>query len=83
VFRYDIATDALTEIAHSNPIFFDPTIASPDFLTNDEEASGIIDAEDILGPGWLLVDEQNHKVSADPELVEGGQYMAIFDPGGK
>jgi hypothetical protein len=80
IWRYDIATDALVEIARENPALFDPTIMSPTFLTNDEEASGIIDASDVLGPGWLLVDVQNHKVSAEPELVEGGQYLAIYDP---
>lgn len=83
VWRYTIATDALTEIAHANPLFFDP-LGQPSnaasFQTNDEEASGIIDASAILGPGWLLVDVQNHKVSTDAELVEGGQYLAIFDP---
>jgi hypothetical protein len=79
VWRYDVAADSLTEIAHANPALFDPTMTAT-FVTNDEEASGIIDASDVLGPGWLLLDEQNHKASSDPELVEGGQYMAIYDP---
>jgi hypothetical protein len=85
VWRYTIATDALTEIARTNPVFFDPTLQPSNaatFQTNDEEASGIIDARDILGPGWLLVDVQNHRASTDTELAEGGQYLAIFDPAG-
>jgi len=49
--------------------------------TQDEESSGIIDASDILGRGWFLLDVQAHKLSADPELVEGGQLLALFvDP---
>jgi hypothetical protein len=78
VWRYDIASDSLTTIAQCNPDLFTP--GSPNFLTNDEEASGIVDAADILGPGWFLVDVQSHKASADPELVEGGQLLAFFDP---
>jgi hypothetical protein len=77
VWRYDIATDVLTLVAQHNPVFFDP--ASATFLTNDEEASGIIDASDILGPGWFLLDVQAHFAIAG-ELVQGGQLLAMFDP---
>ena len=49
------------------------------FLTQDEEASGVIDASDLLGDGWFLVDVQAH-YATDAELVEGGQYLALFDP---
>lgn len=41
------------------------------------ETSGIIDAEDILGPGWWLFDVQAHYNLADPELVQGGQLLAV------
>jgi len=81
VWRYTIATDTLTLIAKANPDLFVP--GAPKFLTQDEEASGIIDASDILGGGWFLVDLQAHKVSTDAELVEGGQLLAIFDPAAK
>ena len=30
------------------------------FLTTDEESSGIIDMHDKLGPGWYLADVQSH-----------------------
>ncbi len=80
VFRYDIATDALTPVLQADPALFDNTIASPTFLTIDEEASGIIDAADLLGPGWFLTAFQAHKSSSDPELFEGGQLMAFYDP---
>jgi len=80
--RYDIATNALTEIARYNPIAFTP--GAPLFLTQDEEASGIIDASDLLGQGWFLGVSQAHKAPvSDPTLVEGGQLFAIFDPASK
>ena len=51
------------------------------FIIQDEESSGIIDARHILGDGWFLLDVQVHKTSSDPELVEGGQLLAMFiDP---
>jgi hypothetical protein len=78
VWRYTIATDNLTEIAAHDPARF--STGAPGFLTNDEEASGIIDATAILGAGWFLVDVQAHYPIAG-ELAEGGQYLAIFDPG--
>jgi hypothetical protein len=77
VWRYDIATDTLTLVAQHNPVFFAP--ASSSFLTNDEESSGIIDASNILGPGWFLLDVQAH-YSIAGELVQGGQLLAMFDP---
>jgi hypothetical protein len=80
VLRYDIASDTLTPVLQADPALFDNTIASPTFLTIDEEASGIIDASDLLGPGWFLTAFQAHKSSADPELFEGGQLLAFYDP---
>lgn len=79
VWRYTVATDNLTMIAQHNLALFTP--GATGFLTQDEEASGIIDAADILGNGWLLVDVQAH-YATDTELVEGGQLLAIFDPAG-
>jgi hypothetical protein len=82
VWLYDVASRQLVQVAAHNPKFFDPSIpANPDFITQDEESSGIIDAGDILGRGWFLLDVQSHKLSSDPELVEGGQLLAMFvDP---
>jgi hypothetical protein len=77
VWRYTIATDTLTQIAQHNPALF--TSGTPGFLTQDEESSGIVDASDILGPGWFLLDVQGH-YATDSELVEGGQLMALYDP---
>jgi hypothetical protein len=82
VWMYSIAKGTLTQIAAHNPKFFDASIPSnPDFLTQDEESSGLIDAEDVLGKGWFLLDVQVHKANADPELVEHGQLLALYvDP---
>lgn len=82
VWAYQISTGEFVEVAHHNPKFFDPAQAgTPDFITQDEETSGIIDAALILGPSWFLLDVQAHKVSTDTELVEGGQLLAVFiDP---
>ena len=77
VYRYTIATDQLTMIAQHNPDLFNP--GALHFLTQDEESSGIIDASDVIGPGWFLLDVQAH-YATDAELVEGGQLLALFDP---
>ena len=79
VYRYDIASDTLTVIAQHDPALFTPGAAG--FLTRDEEASGVVDASDVLGNGWFLIDVQAHYNAGNSELVEGGQFMAIYDPG--
>jgi hypothetical protein len=84
IWLYQIATGEFIQVAQHNPKFFDPTLLNnSSFITQDEESSGIIDASDILGDGWFLLDVQVHKVNtADAELVEGGQLLAMFvDPG--
>ena len=78
IWRYDIATDVLTLIAQHNPAFFDPV--SSTFITSDEESSGIVNASDVLGPGWFLLNVQVHKSNPDAELVQEGQFLALFDP---
>ena len=91
IWLYQIETGEFVQVAQHNPKFFDPTILNnSDFITQDEESSGIIDASDVLGDGWFLVDVQAHLVVnplIDPELVEGGQLLAMYiDPkigGGK
>ena len=81
IWLYAIDTRQFIQVAAHNPRFFDPDSKKPEFITNDEESSGIIDAAHILGDGWFLLDVQAHKVSTDPELVEGGQLLALWvDP---
>ena len=77
IWQYDIASDTLTEVAHFDPDRFAP--GGSKFLTIDEETSGIIDAEEIIGKGWYLLDVQAHYALADP-LVEGGQLLALYVP---
>jgi hypothetical protein len=81
IWRYTIATDTLQPVARHDPERF--TSTGSGFLTNDEESSGIIDASDILGDGWFLFDVQAPYNIGDPELVAGGQLLAIHSPGGR
>ncbi len=76
IWKYNIATDSLTNVATHNPAFFTPGM--PGFLTNNEEASGVIEAP-FLGEGWYLMNVQAHYGIAG-ELVEGGQLLAIYIP---
>ncbi len=84
IWQYDIATDTLTQLAkHDAARFGDVvggaiTTATAPF-TNDEETSGIIDVQDILGPGWSLLVDQAHYPTTT-ELVEGGQLLALYNP---
>ncbi|BAZ33978.1 5'-nucleotidase/2',3'-cyclic phosphodiesterase (plasmid) [Cylindrospermum sp. NIES-4074] len=77
IWQYDIATDTLTQIAQHDPSRF--LSGGANFLTQDEESSGIIDAQDILGAGWFLLDVQAH-YGISGEVVEGGQLLAFFNP---
>jgi hypothetical protein len=70
--QYDIATDALTTVAYHDSLRF--LLGGANFLTQDEEASGIIDVQDILGKGKFLVDVQAH-YATNPTVVEGGQLL--------
>ncbi len=92
--QYDIATDRLTQLAQFDPDRFGNIVpgvggAAPTIIpatapfNNDEESSGMLDVQDILGAGWFLSDAQAHySISATtrPGLVEGGQLLAIFNP---
>ena len=85
IWRYTIATDTLQAVARHDPERFESGRAG--FLTNDEESSGIIDASDILGEGWFLLDVQAPynivDPELDPELVAGGQLLALHVPPGR
>jgi hypothetical protein len=74
---YDLRTGTLTTIAEHDPNRFLPD--APDFLTRDEESSGIIDVSDILGEGVYLINVQAH-YATDVETVQGGQLMAMYYP---
>lgn len=90
IVAYRLSDGALGEVATFDPALFDP--ASPTFLTNDEESSGIVDAS-LVGyrRGTFLFDAQVHTgagLPADPnpaadnpgtvdELVERGQLLRL------
>ena len=78
VWLYGIDSGHLVQVAVHNEKFFKPGAAN--FLTQDEESSGVIDASEILGDGWFLLDVQAHQniASTDPELVERGQLLALY-----
>lgn len=79
VWQYTIATDSLVEIAlHDSSRFL---MGGANFLTEDEESSGIIDAQSILGPGmFLLVNQSHFEDTVHPGIVQGGQLLALYNP---
>ncbi|MBY0425654.1 MAG: hypothetical protein K2Q22_08470, partial [Cytophagales bacterium] len=79
VYQYNIASDKLKALGQHNPSLFTGGTTNPSFITQDEEASGPIDMENILGKGWFLVVDQIHNKVAG-EQVEGGQILAFFNP---
>jgi secreted PhoX family phosphatase len=81
IWRYSIATGKLEIVAQHDPARFLP--GGPGFLTIDEESSGIIPLDDILGESWYLFDVQAHYNAGDAELVEGGQLLLMHFPPGQ
>ena len=83
IWVYGIESKALVEVAYHNPVFFEPVYGLPQFLTQDEESSGIVDASSVLGTGWFLAVVQAHRsiAASTPALVEDGQLLALYvDP---
>ncbi|MEO6302086.1 MAG: choice-of-anchor D domain-containing protein [Bacteroidia bacterium] len=77
IFEYNANTDALTTFAQHDATRF--ITGGPNFLTQDEETSGILDVQNILGAGMFLVVCQAHYAIAG-EAVEGGQLLAFYNP---
>jgi len=79
VWMYDTTNKNFVEVAIHDAARF--AAGSVSFLTQDEETSGVIPAFDLIGPGWYLLDDQAHYPFGDPEIVEGGQLLALYvDP---
>jgi hypothetical protein len=79
IWEYDPGTDSLTLLAQHDPDRF--LLGGSNFLTQDEESSGIIDVTDILGSAGqnaFLLDVQAHFNAGDPELVQGGQLLVMY-----
>ncbi|MEY5049049.1 MAG: putative phytase [Bacteroidota bacterium] len=80
IWQYSINGDSIKVIAKHDPARYgDIGIAATAPFNQDEESSGIIDMEEILGPGNFLFVDQNH-YSIPGELVEGGQMLKLFNP---
>ena len=79
VWQYDPATDVMTQIAvHDANRFLS---GGSNFLTQDEESSGVIDVSSIFGNAGenvYLMDVQAH-YGIPGELVEGGQLLIVHD----
>ncbi|MDP1801787.1 MAG: choice-of-anchor D domain-containing protein [Bacteroidota bacterium] len=75
--QYTIANDNLTLIAQHDPNRF--ITGGSNFITQDEEASGIFDAQSILGAGMFLFVDQAH-TSLPAPVVEPGQMLAMYNP---
>ena len=81
IWQYDPATDAARRVAQHSPEFF--STGGGSFLTTDEESSGIIPLDDILGRGQYLLTSQVHTAHPDAELVEYGQLLVMHVPPGQ
>lgn len=77
IWQYSIAADTNKLIAtHDSTRFLS---GGSKYLTIDEEASGIIDMQEILGAGMFIINDQAHYGIAG-ELIEGGQLLALYNP---
>lgn len=80
IWEYDTVTGKLEEVAqHRGNSFY---TGGANFLTINEESSGIIQLTDILGTGWyaasVQVHSNTHIAAGDrTELVEGGQLFLM------
>ena len=77
IWQYTIGSGELKIVAQHDSLRFKP--GSPLFLTQDEESSGIIDVQHILGAGMFLSVVQAH-YNIPGELVQGGQLLAFYNP---
>ena len=81
--KYVVATDSLVLVSQHRPSLF--TTGQPGFLTQDEEASGIIDVSSILGYRAYLIADQVHTANGLPaglnntELRENGQLQLMVE----
>jgi hypothetical protein len=81
--KYVVATDSLVLVSQHRPNLV--TTGQPGFLTQDEEASGIIDVSGILGYRAYLIADQFHTTAGIPaglnttELRENGQLQLMVE----
>jgi hypothetical protein len=77
--QYNIATDSVKVLLTHDSARFKSGVNPALFITQDEEASGIIDMQEILGAGWFFGVDQIHS-SLPGELVERGQMFLLYNP---
>ena len=88
IWRYNPSTDTLVELAQHNPVLLSGTAATnPNFITNDEESSGIVDISSFLTGisgydtakySYFLIADQIHKAVASPtSQVEIGELSVM------
>lgn len=77
IWQYKIATDAVSIVVEQDSTRF--KTGGLNYLTLDEESSGVIDMQGMLNPGWFLAYDQAHYGLASP-VVEGGQLLAFYNP---
>jgi hypothetical protein len=91
IWQYKISNGKFKELAKiDQDVYYPPT--GPKYIARDSETSGLIDAADVLGPGWFLVDVQFHRplksvpfpdlygAGVCKEVVEYGQLIAMYNP---
>jgi len=95
VWKYDASEGTMTVIAHHNPKFFKDN-GQGEFLSDEQETSGILDLSAVLGEGWYLLTSMAHAPVApgapnkqlgklesfefDPPYYEEGQLMVMYLP---
>ncbi|MGB7980155.1 MAG: alkaline phosphatase PhoX [Candidatus Nanopelagicales bacterium] len=76
IVAYRLADGARGVVATFDPVQF--AVGAPDFITIDEESSGIIDVSQLWKrPNTFLFDAQVHASADDAELVEKGQLLTL------
>jgi hypothetical protein len=88
MWKFNPATGSMVKLAgFDRELFGDIGYAPATQLTKDEETSGVIDVTEILDREddkvYSLFVVQNHALSPDPELVEGGQLLLMTQPAPK
>lgn len=77
IWNYSLTSGALTELAAYDATYFQDN-GQPEFITTNEESSGIVSLKDILGDGWFVASSQVHADAGDTELVENGQLLLMY-----
>jgi hypothetical protein len=77
IWQYNMSNNSMSLFAQHDTTRF--ITGGANYLTIDEETSGMIDAQEILGAGmWLFVDQAHYSIPGG--VVEGGQLLALYNP---